>query len=504
MSGADGQRLIPAYRAAHTIGRAVDSVLAQTRPPDEILVVDDGSPDDVAAALAPYGERVRLLRKANGGAASAAISASTVAAATSSPSSTPTTTGSRKSWNASWRSCNGIPKSAWSPAGFTSRRPAAERACISRLQPSLFDRVWDRPPGPTAFDIARRIWTSVVLVRREALGDRRFDAGLATAEDVDLWVRLVRAAPVYLRSEPLATAVLEAGSLSRGDPADDCRNMLTVVRRHAGSARASGVRAWEAGSLPGVGGGLSGRRVTAAAVAPAWHRWIRQPWSPQAWWIVGKSAVCGGVVESPAATRARGEWREHLRRAVGAMNRSPEHLVMRFIEPKRGRLRVAHVTLGLDVGGQEKLLVEFARCADRRRFDLHFVSLGGRGVLADDLEAHGWPVTALNEPFGFRPGLVSAPGPAVPPNSGSTLSTRTTNGRTFTAPSRLGWPAWRRLIHTRHHGMADRLTPRQTGLVRLAAADRPLCVRLRRQRRDRRCARASRRAWSASSTTAST
>src|SRR5437588_5772533 len=72
----------------------------------------------------------------------------------------------------------------------------------------------------------------------------------------------------------------------------------------------------------------------------------------------------------------------------------------------RRRLRVAHVTLGLDMGGQEKLLVEFARHADRRRFELHIVSLGGRGVLADDIEALGWPVTTLNTPTGLHPGLV--------------------------------------------------------------------------------------------------
>ena len=38
-----------------------------------------------------------------------------------------------------------------------------------------------------------------------------------------------------------------------------------------------------------------------------------------------------------------------------------------------------------DVGGQEKLLVEFARHANRDRVDLHFLSLGGRGRLAETL-----------------------------------------------------------------------------------------------------------------------
>lgn len=54
----------------------------------------------------------------------------------------------------------------------------------------------------------------------------------------------------------------------------------------------------------------------------------------------------------------------------------------------------------------EKLLVEFARHVDRRRFELRFVSLSTRGVLADEIESLGWPVTALEEPPGLRPGLM--------------------------------------------------------------------------------------------------
>ncbi len=150
---------------------------------------------------------------------------------------------------------------------------------------------------------------------------------------------------------------------------------------------------------------------------------------------------------------------------------------MKWNEPKTGRLRVAHVTLGLDMGGQEKLLVEFARCADRRRFDLHFVSLGGRGVLADDLESHDWPVTALNEPSGFRPGLVLRLSRLFRRHQIDIVHTHDERPHIYSAfAARLA--GVRRLIHTRHHGMADRLTPRQTGLVRMASrlTSRFVCV----------------------------
>jgi glycosyltransferase involved in cell wall biosynthesis len=73
---------------------------------------------------------------------------------------------------------------------------------------------------------------------------------------------------------------------------------------------------------------------------------------------------------------------------------------------KKTVLRMAHVALQLERGGLEKLLVEFARHADRSRFDLRFVSLSTRGSLAEEIEACGWPVTALNEPPGLRPAII--------------------------------------------------------------------------------------------------
>ena len=150
---------------------------------------------------------------------------------------------------------------------------------------------------------------------------------------------------------------------------------------------------------------------------------------------------------------------------------------MRISDPKKGLIRVAHVTLGLEVGGQEKLLVEFARRADRTRFDLHFVSLGGRGVLAGDLEACGWPVTALGEPTGFRPGLVRRLARLFRELRIDVVHTHDERPHIYGAlAARLAGA--RRVIHTRHHGMADRLSRRQAMLVRLASelTDRFVCV----------------------------
>jgi len=71
--------IIPAYNAAATIGAAVESALAQTLPPHEVVVCDDGSTDELEAALGPYRDRIAFVRKENGGEGSAKDAASRVA-----------------------------------------------------------------------------------------------------------------------------------------------------------------------------------------------------------------------------------------------------------------------------------------------------------------------------------------------------------------------------------------------------------------------------------------
>jgi sugar transferase (PEP-CTERM/EpsH1 system associated) len=140
------------------------------------------------------------------------------------------------------------------------------------------------------------------------------------------------------------------------------------------------------------------------------------------------------------------------------------------------RLRVVHVTGCLNIGGQEKLLVEFARHADRDRFDLAFVSLEQRGALADEIESLGWPVVALEASTGFHPGLSLKLAREFRHLRADVVHTH--NDR----PLIYGAPAARLArvpvaIHTKH-GRAGGNSPRQRMLIRCAArlCDAFVCV----------------------------
>lgn len=63
--------IVPVYNGARFLGEALDSILAQTLPPTEIIVVDDGSTDSTPEVVNAYARHVTYHRQANAGPASA-------------------------------------------------------------------------------------------------------------------------------------------------------------------------------------------------------------------------------------------------------------------------------------------------------------------------------------------------------------------------------------------------------------------------------------------------
>ncbi len=57
--------IIPTYQHAQTIGACLESLFAQTVPPAEIIVVNDGSTDGTEEVLQPYLNRITLINQEN-------------------------------------------------------------------------------------------------------------------------------------------------------------------------------------------------------------------------------------------------------------------------------------------------------------------------------------------------------------------------------------------------------------------------------------------------------
>ncbi len=76
--------IVTAYNCAVYLGEALASVLAQTRPAAEVIVLDDGSTDDGATTRVAqsFGERVRYVHQANGGIGAARNAGAAVAGGT--------------------------------------------------------------------------------------------------------------------------------------------------------------------------------------------------------------------------------------------------------------------------------------------------------------------------------------------------------------------------------------------------------------------------------------
>jgi glycosyltransferase involved in cell wall biosynthesis len=277
--------VIPYYRASQTIARAVESAVGQTVPPLEILIVDDGSPEDAAELTKQLGSSVTVIRKPNGGAASARNLGIEHA---------------KGEWIAFLDADD-----YWEPeklerqlavseevgfvGGMAFMEYAGKPRCVGEPEnPEFFGRVF-QPRGVEAFQVAMNIMSGVVLVRRKTLGDQRFASGLETGEDRDLWIRLVASTNIYFVPEPLATYVQSPSSLSNSDVDRDCASMLEVVRRHAALLGAKEFRKQKAVVYRRWAGAHLAKGKPRSAIGPAVRRLAIEPVSPQAWWIVCKS-----------------------------------------------------------------------------------------------------------------------------------------------------------------------------------------------------------------------
>ena len=220
--------VIPLYNKAPYIGRALRSVLVQTRPPDEVIVVDDGSTDGGREVVKALGTgTVKLISQANAG-----VSAARNRGVSEANSDMIAFLDADDEWHPRFleRCAGAAERFPEAVAVFTnfrrssSRRPELERC---NAGPVMLDDYF-------AFAVRNRglgMWSSAVMIRRDVLLEvGGFPEGETLGEDLDTWTRLAWSGSVVYVPEVLAI-YHEDDPMSLTRAAQSCRP-LPLVRTY--------------------------------------------------------------------------------------------------------------------------------------------------------------------------------------------------------------------------------------------------------------------------------
>lgn len=228
--------LIPAFNAAATIRRAIDSALAQSYQDHEIVVVDDGSLDATSDIVATYDStKVRLLRLARNQGEGGPLNEGIAVAR-----------GELIAFldaDDEW-----LPDKLDRQVAALRDNPAAVMAsCACRFvdaQGRLLREFGMPPPGIDAREVWRALLAAsfiakpCVVARRQALqAVGPFDTRVAVGADQDMWIRLSLAGEVAFVREFLTIVHDTAGSLTKVYASKADKYVLPMIRRHIAAQR---------------------------------------------------------------------------------------------------------------------------------------------------------------------------------------------------------------------------------------------------------------------------
>ncbi len=201
--------VIPCYEQAHLLPRALDSVNRQHVEGLDLIVVDDGSVQDVRAVVAAHAPGARYVRQDNAGLAAArnrGLAEAQGAFVAFMDADDRFLDGGLR---AGLRCMAAHPDALFVFGGYSN---VAEDGCAARppVRPAI---------GPLDFEalLRRNVigMHGAVLYRRDALiGAGGFDPSLRSCEDYDLYLRLVRHGPAYAHAALVAEYLRHGGTLS--------------------------------------------------------------------------------------------------------------------------------------------------------------------------------------------------------------------------------------------------------------------------------------------------
>jgi glycosyltransferase involved in cell wall biosynthesis len=233
--------VITTYNYERYVAAAIESVLGQTVPPDEVVVVDDGSTDGTAAVVAGYtGRGVRYIRQANAGAGAARnrgireTRGELIAFLDADDCWLPDKLERQLAHLRCYPAVGLVTGDEWQVFG-ADRPPVREYrrpAHAARLYPRiLIENLVGNP--------------SLVLVRRACFAQvGEFDETLPLGQDWEMWIRIARAYPIGVIDVPLIEFLQHDGSLTAGKAGARHRSNQTIRRRYLGAVQSPAQRAY--------------------------------------------------------------------------------------------------------------------------------------------------------------------------------------------------------------------------------------------------------------------
>ncbi|GAA4779455.1 hypothetical protein GCM10023306_29540 [Novosphingobium ginsenosidimutans] len=222
--------IVPAYGVAHLLGEALASVQAQSFADWECVVIDDGAPDDVAGAVAPFlsDPRIRFLKTDNGGVSLArnrAIASCTAPLLTLLDGDDLLRPDYLATMVPLMEADAGITIATCNARIFGA--VADERCCFARPQPEGTLR--------NALDRSFGIYIGSTFRRADWNRVGGFDSAFGVCEDFEMWVRLLmRGGRAHYVDRVLGDYRVRAGSAS----ADAGRMLLGNLKVYEKTARA--------------------------------------------------------------------------------------------------------------------------------------------------------------------------------------------------------------------------------------------------------------------------
>lgn len=221
--------IITTYNYARFLSKGIESVLAQTLQPDEIIVVDDGSTDNTREIVAEYESRgVRYMYQENSG-----ISSARNAGIRASKGSLLTFLDSDDRW---------VPEKLALQAGHMQNHPEVGLVTASEWQVSEHgEDPWLLKRKPVASRVMLDTAlvenfignASLTMLRREVFDKvGLFDERVGLGQDWDMWMRVAQEYPLAVLDEPLIYYTRHEGSISAGKLWQRYRSNRVFHRRY--------------------------------------------------------------------------------------------------------------------------------------------------------------------------------------------------------------------------------------------------------------------------------